>query len=431
MSEDLSFARKYRPNTMMGYVGNKEVKEKIMTALEKDSRPQVIMLWGDSGCGKTTLARLLAKEYSCTNRDPLKGACGVCPTCKSIDEYITTGNLDNTINIMEFNVADQSGKNDLDEFFTQISIPVFGDEWKVFILDEVQSASIGLQNRLLKITEEPPEHVLICFCTTNPEKILDTLKNRCQLSLHIKKPTTKELSGLLKYVCEQEDIKYNKQGLDFISNRADRTIRTSLQYLNDCATQKNSALYEDVIQIFETVSEDVLRKIFVCLKKRDTLGFVSLINDVKSITTFEEFMNELKGFVVRGIYVRNGVLQEGISPDEYKTYAQLFEDLTEEQVLTLLNKIIQIGKSKSDIEIELLTLGYSGLATSNTIPQKVEVNTEDKVKELQAEVTHADAEFDKQIKKSDEQGIENASKLAKAMSLEDILGTFGGKEISK
>ena len=109
----LPYHRRYRPVTLKEYIGNEKIKKTALKALEGDSKPQVILLYGDSGCGKTTFARLLAKEYSCTDRDKDLGACNVCHSCKAIDEYITTGSVDGLFNIKEVNMSDQNGKNSL------------------------------------------------------------------------------------------------------------------------------------------------------------------------------------------------------------------------------------------------------------------------------------------------------------------------------
>ena len=182
-TNNLPYHRKYRPQTMIGYLGNAKIKDTISATLKTDKRPQVILLHGESGCGKTTMARLLAKEYSCTDRNLATGACNICDNCKAINDYIVTGNTSDLVNIHEVDIADQSGKGDLTNILEDMMIPTYENEWKVYILDEVHMASLALQNRLLKIAEEPPERVLLLLCTTRPDKLLDTLRNRCQLAL--------------------------------------------------------------------------------------------------------------------------------------------------------------------------------------------------------------------------------------------------------
>ena len=307
VEKKLPYHRRYRPTNIKNYIGNEKIKKNILNTLANKNRPQVVLLYGDSGCGKTSFARLLAKEYSCTDRNELTGACGVCSYCKIVDDYIITGDTSMLLNIREVNVSDQSGKNDFTDIIAEINTPSFGDSWKIFIFDECHKASDGLQNALLKIVEEPPEKVLLIFCTTNPEKMLDTLKNRCQLKLHIQKPTMQELYALLKYICDKEDISYDKKGLEFVANRSDLTIRTALQSLEQVVNVADGAELEKVMEVLDAVANINLVKFFKALKQKDVFQFVSNLMSIKEKMELNVFLTDLKNFVRRGIYVINGL----------------------------------------------------------------------------------------------------------------------------
>ena len=354
----LPFHRKYRPNTLKSYIGNVKLKETILKVLATDNRPQVMLFMGSSGCGKTSLARLVAKEYSCPNRDNETGACGVCPSCEIIDEYIATGEGSILTSIREVNIAEKNGVHDLDDIFEEMELPAFGDEWKIFIFDECHKASNALQNRFLKIVEEPPEHILILFCTTNPDEMLDTLRNRCQLQLRVSKPTVKELAGLLASVCSTEQVDYDKAGLEFIANHGELTIRTALQNLWQVVNEQGSAKYDNVVRVFDEISNTLMLSLFTALKAKDTLRYITLLCDAKSKVDLDSFFRELKNFVVRGIYTINGITQEGVSAGELISYRVLFGDLGVVQIGQFLNRLLHINMN--NLELELIMLGYVG-----------------------------------------------------------------------
>lgn len=578
--ENLPYHRKYRPNTLAKYIGNEKLKETAMKALSSGKRPQVILLWGDSGCGKaqpldslvlttsgykkmgdikvgdevfthtgargmvsgiypqgvrpiyrinlsdrtyidvsdehlncvwgsnddqlyilstlelidhfkegsfyitrtdvedvikyndytvdiefntkvgivsieriedqecqciminhpdhtyisdyfipthnTTFARLLAKEYSCEDRNDETGACGHCISCQTIDEYIATGDTSLLSNIQEIDITDQSGKKDLDSVLADMEMPAFGDEWKIFIFDECHMATPALQNRLLKIAEEPPEHVLMLFCTTNPEKLIETLKNRCQLKLHVTKPKVKELAGLLRYVCSTEGVDYDMQGLEFIANRGELTIRTALTNLQQVVTEQNSAKYDNAIQVFDAVSSTIIINFFKALKAKDVFRYVTLLYEIKSKMDLNVFVTELSGFVQRGIYTINGIQLDGVSDNELKVYRDLFGDMGVAQINVLLSKVLNLNPK--NLEMELLLLGYTGL----------DVKTEDNenkgvfdtlIPSIENELGKEVATTNKVLKEkadiSYEQGVENAKNFSSDASIEALMAMGG------
>lgn len=417
----LPFPRKYRPTSLINYIGNQKNKETVMKVLQGNKRPQILMFVGSSGCGKTSLARLVGKEYNCLDRNDETGACGVCANCLAMDEYIVTSETDTLQNVTEVNVAEDSGKRDLDSVIEDMTIPAFGDEWKIYIFDEFHKASNSLQNRLLKITEEPPEHVLMIFCTTEPENVIPTLLNRMSLTLTIAKPTVKELAGLMRGICETEGMEYDVKGLEFIANRGELTTRTALQNLQRLQSMGVDATYASAVKVFEEISNTVYINFFKALKAKDVLSFVSLLGTVKEKMDLSVFLTELTNFVKRGIYTINGVNQEGIADGELKVYRDLFGDLGIAEISNLLSKILSI--SIGNVELNMLQWGYSGLITDTTVDKEVTIQSLDN--ELTKEQRHTNSIVKEHLDEEYQDGIENAEKLTEVATLDTLLG-FGG-----
>lgn len=416
----LPFHRKYRPNTLKSYIGNVKLKETILKVLATDNRPQVMLFMGSSGCGKTSLARLVAKEYSCPNRDNETGACGVCPSCEIIDEYIATGEGSILTSIREVNIAEKNGVHDLDDIFEEMELPAFGDEWKIFIFDECHKASNALQNRFLKIVEEPPEHILILFCTTNPDEMLDTLRNRCQLQLRVSKPTVKELAGLLASVCSTEQVDYDKAGLEFIANHGELTIRTALQNLWQVVNEQGSAKYDNVVRVFDEISNTLMLSLFTALKAKDTLRYITLLCDAKSKVDLDSFFRELKNFVVRGIYTINGITQEGVSAGELISYRVLFGDLGVVQIGQFLNRLLHINMN--NLELELIMLGYVGFDVEESKPTALTVQPLEDELSKESVMTGKILKEHQEISYSD--GVKNAEKSMGSVDV-DLLLSMG------
>lgn len=372
----LGFARRYRPTTMENYVGNERNKETLKRYL-KGKKPQSILLTGNTGCGKTTIARLLVKEYLCENRSEETGACGVCDMCQAVDDYILTGSTEMLPDIYEIDITDKSGKSDIDSILETVEYPSMSGGWKVYLLDEVHMASKQAQSRILKILEEPPEYVLFIFCTTDPDKMLDTLKNRCQLKLKVVKPGMADIVKLLKRVCLEEGRDYDLDGLRTIASRSDFVIRDSLNNLERVLETRGDAKSESVNEEFNEISNEILFNFYDAYKNKDFLGYMSLLYKIKVEYDFKQFLTSLNNFTMRGIYIMNGVDIEGVSENEIKSYLKLFKTFSTEDLSYILSSLrrMDIG----DVEANLIGFIYcqNDYKMNSEIGSNLDVNSVD------------------------------------------------------
>lgn len=417
------FSRWYRPNSLEGYIGNTAIKETIQNIFKRDKLPQSILLYGMTGCGKTTLARLIAKEYLCENKDKEHGACGVCETCLLIDNYIKTGDFGALQDLKEVDITASSGKEDITELLDEMSYPSMFGGWKVYIMDEVQMASKQAQQRMLKFLEEPTEKVCVVFCTTNPEMMLDTLKNRCSLKLQVKKPNLAELSGLLKFVCEQEDIKYDFVGLKLICSKADFVIRESLQLLEQLVQSRGTVTEESFTEEFKELGDTVLFKFFDAYLKKDSLKYLSVLHQVRSLGGFDVFLNSLLNFLTRGIYIVNGISVDGMSMFELNQFSELFKRFSEEEIGFLLNSLLKLRGSR-DLESGLMCLIFDVPVAHNQVITVKEVS---KQEQLSKEVSHRDS----RVKERETRILEESKESLKELnsSIQDISKMFNLKRV--
>lgn len=366
MSEDISFARKYRPHTLEGYVGNEKIKDTVRRIMASGKKPQSILLTGNTGCGKTTLSRILESWYMCENPNIDGSPCGECITCENMKEYIETGNAEMLPDIKEIDITDKSGKNDMDALLEEIEYPAYGGGWKVYMMDECHAMSTAAATRLLKVLEEPPERVLIIFCTTDPQKMLETLKNRCQLKLKVTKPSTAELCGLLKRITVSVGKDFDMQGFRMICSRADYVIRDSLNLLEQVINSRGDATGNSVSEEFQEVSDNLIFDFYKAYLSKDYLGYINIMYKIKTTYDFSMFLNSLTNFTVRGIYILNNVNVEGLSDIEIKSYMEVFSKFSIEDIAYTLSSLKRM--SIGDIESNLMSFIYTEKAVKEETP---------------------------------------------------------------
>ena len=359
---DLAFHRFYRPRRLSEYIGNTKMKKSIMAALRAERKPQVILMQGHAGTGKTSMARLLAKEYLCSDRDDITGACGKCYNCQQMEQYIETGDSDYLMNVKEVDATDSNKRQDIDDLLEEASIPSYDGSWKIYILDECHMLTPTAQNRLLKSLEEPAEKVLMILCTTDPEKLLNTIISRCQYIFKVTKPTREELSELLARVCKNEGIEYDARALSLVCAKGDFVPRNTLIELEKVVREKQRVLYEDAVEVLSIIEDKQFFDFydFLMRDKIDTLGFIAYLGNLKSHVDLKTFVDTLISFTGRGIYINAGVIVEALDKSEIQQYKRIFKSFSASEMAYLLNLLLRI-KNSQDIEAQLLLLAYTGI----------------------------------------------------------------------
>lgn len=373
----LSFARRFRPYTLDGYIGNNDVKDTVMRYMRPGvKRPQTMLIHGNSGCGKTTLARIIEMIYRCENPTE-HGACGECLSCQLFSEYIRTGRDDMLTDIYEVDASEKSGKRDIGAMLESMEYPAISGEWKAYLIDEAHLLKEDAMGRLLKTIEEPPEGVLIIICTTNPEKLLDTVRNRCQLKLGITKPTTSELMGHLKNICELEGKEYNLEGLRMLAARADNVVRDALNYLETVISTRGNATALSVSEQFRQVNDKIIYDFYKAYLEDDYVAYSNVLYKIKTGYDFNQFLSSLSNFTIRGIYILNSIEVDGLTKEEISSTLDLFSKFSVKDLSRVLSELRRMNQGS--VEANLMSFIYCKdevMSSSSSRVEKPQANAD-------------------------------------------------------
>lgn len=217
--------RKWRPKTFDDVVGQKHVTDTIRNEIKNNVCGHAFLFCGCRGTGKTSTARILSRAVNCEN--PVDGnPCNVCPTCRGIEN----GSI---MDIIEIDAASNGGVDNIRTLREEAGYTAAVTRYKVYIIDEVHALSNDAFNALLKLLEEPPEHVKFVLATTEANKVLETISSRCQ-RFDFKRITPDDIYARLDYICNAEGILADEKSLRMISVAADGSLRDALSLLEPC-----------------------------------------------------------------------------------------------------------------------------------------------------------------------------------------------------
>lgn len=216
------FHQSYRPCRISEVYGQDEIKEVIRKGLDEGSLAHAILFHGVSGTGKTTLGRIIAMGLNC-EEGPTSEPCCECPSCRQTMNG-------NSLSFLEMNSADFTGIDHIRKIRSEFHYATFDANNRIYLFDECHGLTSVAQNALLKSVEDSKEHLYFMFCSTEPEKILETLRNRC-MSFELKEVQDNVIWKLMADVIEQEGYDHNEEVMDEIIRLVKGKPRNALNEL--------------------------------------------------------------------------------------------------------------------------------------------------------------------------------------------------------
>jgi DNA polymerase-3 subunit gamma/tau len=264
--------RKYRPQTFSEVIGQEPVVRTLTNAVESGRVRQAYLFAGPRGTGKTSLARILAKAVNCEH-GPTPEPDGTCHACVSIANGTS-------LDVIEMDAASQRGIDDIREIRDRVVLQPVEGRSKVYILDEAHQLTDAAWNALLKLIEEPPPHLLFVFCTTELQKVLPTVRSRCQTFV-FQRPRLPDLIRLLHRVANGEEMDVPDTALGLVARAARGSFRDGVSTLDQLAAATGGTItVQDVLQLLGAVEDEVLFRLCDLVIDGDTAGALVFLEEL-------------------------------------------------------------------------------------------------------------------------------------------------------
>jgi DNA polymerase-3 subunit gamma/tau len=296
----LALYRKYRPSTFSEVIGQEHVTEPLSNALESGKIHHAYLFSGPRGCGKTSSARIMARSLNC-EKGPTPNPCGQCQSCKDL-----VANGPGSIDVIELDAATHGLVDDARDLRDKAFFAPVSSRYKIYIIDEAHQLGPGAANALLKVVEEPPPHVLFIFATTEPEKLISTIRSRTHhYPFRLVPPGI--LATHLEKVCESEGIKVAKGVIPLVVRASGGSVRDALSVLGQllAGAGKAGVTYEIAIQLLGYTDGALLDEAIDAMAARDGATLFKAIDrviesghDPRRFT--QDFLERLRDLIIVG-----------------------------------------------------------------------------------------------------------------------------------
>ncbi len=336
--------RKYRPHSFDDVVGQDVIIKTLKNAIEHKNFSHAYMFFGPRGVGKTTVSKILSRAVNCL--DPINGNC-----CEKCDNCHISFDKD-CIDIIEMDAASNNGVDEIRELKNNAMLVPSQLKFKVYIIDEVHMLSVGAFNALLKILEEPPEHIIFILATTDPQKVPETIVSRCQC-FSFKRISLVSLIEKLKYVCLEEKILIDDDVLNEIARVSDGGLRDALGMLDKLRAYKEENLKIELTDFYELndmIGISELEKFTECIFQKDVPKIL------KQIDLFDSNGKNIVEIASQLMYFLRNILVDYYISNTSPSYK-----LNDVEMLTslLCEKMFDIKKGNNPrVSFELLLLGF-------------------------------------------------------------------------
>ena len=319
-----SLYRKYRPQTFESMVGQKHIVSTLQNALTDGRMAHAYLFTGPRGTGKTTTARLLAKALMC---EAGGGAATAHPdgTCEQCQEIARGTHPD----VYELDAASRTGVDNVrDEIINRVAFAPTQGRYKVYVIDEVHMLTTAAFNALLKTLEEPPAHVVFVLCTTDPQKIPETVLSRCQ-RLEFHRISDADIAERLEFVCTSEGFEYDSGALALVARHARGGLRDALSTLETLSVHgRGTVRVEDARELLGEVADDTLSGMAELVAARDVAGCFARVDEMSSRgMDIEQYVRDFTRHM-RNVYVAavagKGALRDAARPEEFVAQAAKF-----------------------------------------------------------------------------------------------------------